>query len=861
MVLKGVQLLVAAAAVVVAEGRGEWCVAEKAAQGHAREFRGTFRDFSMYAGVGKVPACKDITKHVEGNDGLWVLEFDKESDYTNAKERLQAANMKIFFDSGKLSFVTNGGTQLTDIVGLDGCGGEVGTSVIPVSATKVIPSPGPSDELLTRGALRNDPVIAAAVSHVSESELVDFVTKLQSYHTRNSYSTEVAEAGQWIEKQYEAYGFATETHRFREDMSPNLIATLKGKTNPEKVIVVGAHYDSRSTNSNSKTQRAPGGDDNASGTSALLELARVIFTRKLSFDYTIKLCSFSGEEQGLLGSAAQARLWKQQGMAIEAMFNADMLGYQIPTDPITMGFKDRHIDHALTEQVMRITEDYTGLPTAYSASCCSDYKSFHDEGYVAVGFFENAIAASSYPHYHKSTDLLEYINTEQLQKEVQAIVATVMTYAHVVHDKLDDVLPSRDTFIYLAPIDTVGGAVVPNLNRTVVALYDKLATVPVGWNAVRINPSVPKYLVRSRHHDDRENLKAAYGSDLIQISEQFFIMATEEIGERKAHSCGILTLKPQPGSVKASMMKSPRAGMTTAQKNQEKAFYMNLVTEGLVQSILRPLSGDEPIVVNGVSERVATRYSFVEWNKKAAEWIGEYMIKHAACDDVVYQEFAVRREMTRNVICKKIGLTQPDDIVVIGAHFDSISSANGGKSAEFAPGAIDNGSGSTNVMAVAQALKNFKNDKTIHFILFSGEEQGLYGSTHYVDVALKEGLKIDVALIMDMTAYSAKHFGVTFEGTTSPAIRAVMDNAEDNLAYLKETLGSNLATNHVTRSFGSDHVPFQKAGIPAILHIELDDTDYPGYHKTTDTVSYANYLQMRDIGRVILGQVYDYSTA
>ena len=91
--------------------------------------------------------------------------------------------------------------------------------------------------------------------------------------------------------------------------------------------------------------------------------------------------------------------------------------------------------------------------------------------------------------------------------------------------------------------------------------------------------------------------------------------------------------------------------------------------------------------------------------------------------------------MTRNVVCIKTGKTNPSEIVVVGAHFDSISSANGGDSATFAPGAIDNGSGSTTVMTVAKALKDHQNGKTIHFILFSGEEQGLYGSTHYVNVA------------------------------------------------------------------------------------------------------------------------------
>ena len=112
------------------------------------------------------------------------------------------------------------------------------------------------------------------------------------------------------------------------------------------------------------------------------------------------------------------------------MFNADMLGYQIPTEPITLGFKDKYVSHTLTESIRTIIGNYLpNLPTAYSSSCCSDYLPFFEEGYLSVGFFENAIAAASYPHYHTSTDLLQYINTDQLRLESQALCVAALTYA------------------------------------------------------------------------------------------------------------------------------------------------------------------------------------------------------------------------------------------------------------------------------------------------------------------------------------------------------------------------------------------------------------------------------------------------
>lgn len=60
-----------------------------------------------------------------------------------------------------------------------------------------------------------------------------------------------------------------------------------------------------------------------------------------------------------------------------------------------------------------------------------------------------------------------------------------------------------------------------------------------------------------------------------------------------------------------------------------------------------------------------------------------------------------------------------------------------------------------------------------------------------------------------------------------------------------------------TISFGSDHVPFQQAGIPCFLAIQLDDTDYPHYHRNTDTVAYANYDQALDIIKGLVGTLAD----
>ncbi len=104
----------------------------------------------------------------------------------------------------------------------------------------------------------------------------------------------------------------------------NVIATLKGSTNPERIYVVSGHYDSMCTSPTDAKCDAPGANDDASGTAASLELARVMSKQK--FDATVVFMAVAGEEQGLLGAAYYAEQAKMNKQNIEAMFTNDIIG-------------------------------------------------------------------------------------------------------------------------------------------------------------------------------------------------------------------------------------------------------------------------------------------------------------------------------------------------------------------------------------------------------------------------------------------------------------------------------------------------------------------------------------------------------
>jgi hypothetical protein len=155
-------------------------------------------------------------------------------------------------------------------------------------------------KVLEWGVGATNPLIVDALNSVVESTYVDNVAHLADYFSRNSRAGGAKQAEEWIAAQFESFGFATSRFAFDATMSRNVIAEIKGVGATEEVVVVGAHYDSRSTNTNDPDLRAPGADDNASGVANLLAFARLVQENNLQFYYTLRLVAFSGEEQGAL---------------------------------------------------------------------------------------------------------------------------------------------------------------------------------------------------------------------------------------------------------------------------------------------------------------------------------------------------------------------------------------------------------------------------------------------------------------------------------------------------------------------------------------------------------------------------------
>ncbi len=182
---------------------------------------------------------------------------------------------------------------------------------------------------------------------VSAKRIETDIRKLVSFGTRNTLSEQdsptrgIGAARDWIFSEFQKISgdcgncLTVEKQSFLQQPTANkrvtqptnltnVVAILKGATNPERVYVVSGHYDSMCTKPDDAKCDAPGANDDASGTAAVIEMARVMSKRK--FDATIIFMTVAGEEQGLLGATYFAEQAKQKQMNIEAMFTNDIIG-------------------------------------------------------------------------------------------------------------------------------------------------------------------------------------------------------------------------------------------------------------------------------------------------------------------------------------------------------------------------------------------------------------------------------------------------------------------------------------------------------------------------------------------------------
>ncbi len=187
--------------------------------------------------------------------------------------------------------------------------------------------------------------LASVSGEVSEASLRGYIEKMVSFGTRHTLSDQVSDtrgigaARRWVESEFRKMsadcGGCLEVLTVQDTItSPprvpnptviaNAVAIQRGSGDPNRIIIIQGHLDSRVTDPLNFTSDAPGANDDASGVAAVMETARILSKRK--FGATLVFAALSGEEQGLHGGRILANYAKAQGWEVLAVLNNDIVG-------------------------------------------------------------------------------------------------------------------------------------------------------------------------------------------------------------------------------------------------------------------------------------------------------------------------------------------------------------------------------------------------------------------------------------------------------------------------------------------------------------------------------------------------------
>jgi Peptidase family M28 len=246
-------------------------------------------------------------------------------------------------------------------------------------------------------------------------------------------------AADYIRGEFTAQGHQVTSQRYEVGgvASENLEVTFRGRTKPDEIVLIGAHYDS--------VQGSPGANDNASGVAALLEISREFF--QFTPERTVRFVAFVNEEppffsSGQMGSMVYAKAARERGEDIRLMLSLEMLGSysdalgsQSYPPLLRFFYPDRANFIAMVanlssrrqlRELVQAFRAHSDFPVESLAAfeavpglSWSDQLSFWRHGYPAVMVTDTAFYR--YPHYHRASDTLDKLAYGPMARVVEGL--------------------------------------------------------------------------------------------------------------------------------------------------------------------------------------------------------------------------------------------------------------------------------------------------------------------------------------------------------------------------------------------------------------------------------------------------------
>jgi len=678
----------------------------------------------------------------------------------------------------------------------------------------------------------------------------------------------------------------------------NTVGEIRGSEKPDEVVILGAHLDS--------WDLGAGSTDNGTGSAAVLEAARALAKSGLKPKRTIRFVLFSGEEEGLVGSAKYVETHKADLDKISAVLVHDTGTGRV----LTLGLHDNYQAREIVDQVLGPLSELKLLEPSMVRSFGTDHASFDDVGVPGFWCVQNGAEYSK--THHSQSDTFDKVWKDDLNQGAQVLAAWAYNTA-----ELPDMLPRRP--VAPRPPQPASNQTPPpppapdpvaetdaKLIAQVKADQPQLQA-DLSYLADRIGPRLtgsPK--LDQASHWTLEQFKAL-GLDahlepwtiangwtrgpasghLIAPTEQTLTLASagwspSTNGPARGPVVGIgikkiEDLKAFAGQLKGAIILLDRPGETEPPSNPMLTPYVesNLPLDHpknmrlqdfrgrmrLMQDEVKFLKDEGAAAILIASEKwygMLNMGTGMSRQYQPAPLPNAYMSRESATllwrlldagpveAEVNIQGTLSGKPVTVfNTVADLKGTEKPDEVVIIGGHLDSW---------DLATGATDNGTGSMAVLAAARALvkSGVKPKRTIRFILFTGEEQGLNGSRAYVAAHKDEMSRISGVLVHDTGTGKVLTIGLMHNYGLRETIGRV-------LYPLAADKSVGLAEPSLRSEGGSDHVPFDAEGVPASWCIQEVANYEKDHHSQNDTLDRVRWDDLSEGAQVLA--VYAYNVA
>jgi leucyl aminopeptidase len=278
------------------------------------------------------------------------------------------------------------------------------------------------------------------IEKIDLKKIEEQLTKYSSFHNRYFNSQYGVDAAEWLYEQIKQAirdsGNPLATVRYVRHTAwaqPSIIVSLPGIIRGQ-TVVIGSHLDSVISNDRG-AGRAPGADDNGSGSLMLLDNLRAMLTdpRIADGDHrnTLEWHWYSAEESGLLGSQNIFAQYAALDMQVVAMLNQDMVGFPGRDGVPRFGLITDNTDPAQNEYMKVLIGEYTDIPYEES-TCgygCSDHASANRHGYPSSFVFE-APFGNHNPHIHTPNDTMAHVSFDHVFQHAKLAAGFMYELAH-----------------------------------------------------------------------------------------------------------------------------------------------------------------------------------------------------------------------------------------------------------------------------------------------------------------------------------------------------------------------------------------------------------------------------------------------